>query len=79
MEYISPLFVRAYTVSGPQSAAPFPRVKEAISRSVQSRARKLLEARRSGMNDIVCCGSSASSEMSYSLHSSSVRRRTEPV
>lgn len=70
---MSPLLVRAYTVNGPQSAAPFPRVKEVTSRSVGSWARKLLDARRSGMNDIVCCGSSASTEISYSLYQSSVR------
>src|ERR1700722_205555 len=56
----------AYTVRGPQSACPFPNVNEATCRSEASSARNDLLL-LSGKNDRICCGSSVSTETSYSL------------
>lgn len=56
-------------VKGPQSAFPFPSVKEATSRSAESIALNALDdLRRSGTKEMTCRGSSASTEMSYSLN-----------
>jgi hypothetical protein len=55
-------------VRGPQSAIPLPSVNEATSRSAESIALNVLEdLRRSGTKEMTCRGSSASTEMSYSL------------
>lgn len=66
MAYMSPERAKAYTVKGPQSAFPFPRVKEVTSRSAGSWAMKDLVF-FSGKKESTCCGSSESTEMSYSL------------
>src|SRR6266404_3962087 len=54
-------------VKGPQSAFPLPRVNDATSRSAASTALNDLFGLRSGTKETTCRGSSASTEMSYSL------------
>ena len=55
-------------VRGPQSAIPLPRVNEATSRSAESIALNVMDdLRRSGTKEMTCKGSSASTEISYSL------------
>lgn len=63
---MSPDRVTTYTVNGPQSALPCPRVNEVTSRSAGSLAMNELDF-FSVKNDTVCCGSSVSTETSYSL------------
>lgn len=71
--------MRAYTLSGPQSAWPFPRVKEATSRSEASSATNDFVF-FSGTNASTCCGSSVSTAMSYSLFEILVtHQRTSPL
>jgi hypothetical protein len=55
-------------VNGPQSAFPLPSVNDATSRSAASTALNVFDdLRRSGTKETTCKGSSASTEMSYSL------------
>jgi hypothetical protein len=57
----------AYMVRGPQSALPFPRVKDATSLSALSTAMNDFVF-LSGTKDTTCWGSSVSLDISYSLY-----------
>jgi hypothetical protein len=64
-------------VRGPQSAIPLPSVNEITSRSAESIALNVLDdLRRSGTKEMTCRGSSASTEISYSLTIESNFKRT---
>lgn len=63
---MSPDLVNAYKVKGPQSARPFPKENDTTSRVNSLSALKAFDL-RSGKKESSCCGSSVSTEMSYSL------------
>lgn len=65
---MSPDFVNPYKVNGPQSARPFPKANDTTSRADSCSALKVFDL-RSGKKESSCCGSSVSTEMSYSLSS----------